>query len=369
MNILYVGPDFPGSNGTCWRNAFLELGHCVRTLDDERFDGMPGNWAAKLIRKWRGGPPASKIVELNRNILVQAHSFQPALIFFVKAAHIFPETLHSLTRISPCFVYMNDDMFNPANQMPTFAATIGLFDCILTTKSYNVREFRAAGASWAVYIPNAYDPRIHFPAQPSSSAEKQEMRGDVAFIGTFRRSRADFLERIARYREFKLNVWGGGWRKMDRFDTLHKRHAWRHLRSCVRPHELWCADMGKAIQSNSVMLGLLHHLNRDLQTSRSFEIPACGGFMLAERTEEHRMYFEEDKEAVYFDCFEELISKLRFYVAHDGPRLAIARAALRRCEQSPYRYVDRARFVLDLLNKFGCPRASQANCTDSLVAF
>jgi spore maturation protein CgeB len=320
------------------------------------------------MRKWRGRPPASKIGELNRAILIEARSFQPALTFFVKAAHIFPETLQSLAGISSRFVYMNDDMFNPANQTPTFAATIGLFDCILTTKSYNVREFQAGGAPRAVYIPNAYDPRIHFPAQPSS-AEQRKMGGDVAFIGTFRPSRADLLERIARYREFKFNVWGGGWRKMARFDNLHKRHAWHHLRSCVRPHELWCADMGKAIQSNSVILGLLHHLNRDLQTSRSFEIPACGGFMLAERTEEHRMYFEEDKEAVYFDCFEELISKLRFYVAHDGPRLRIARAALRRCEQSPYRYVDRARFALELLKKFGRPRASDANCTGPLVAF
>jgi len=108
--------------------------------------------------------------------------------------------------------------------------------------------------------------------------------------------------------------------------------------------------MGKAIQSNSISLGLLNRQNRDLQTSRSFEIPACGGFMLAERTEEHRLYFEEDREAAYFGSWDELIQKLRFYAAHERPRTEIAMAGYRRCLRSSYRYVDRAVDALALLD-------------------
>jgi spore maturation protein CgeB len=100
------------------------------------------------------------------------------------------------------------------------------------------------------------------------------------------------------------------------------------------------------MHANKLTLGLLNQDNRDLQTSRSFEIPACGGFMVAERTEEHRMYFEEDKEAAYFGSFEELRDKLRFYAAHEEVRQRIALAGYRRCLTSPYRYVDRAVFAL-----------------------
>ncbi len=348
MKILYVGPDYRGSNGTSWRDAFIELGHDVETLDDESFDPAPSTLVGKWIRKRRGRPPAERVQALNSRIEQLAREFRPDLAFFVKAYHIVPETLYALRREAPCFAWMNDDMFNPANQSPTFAESIKLFDVILTTKSYNVREFHAAGSPCALYIPNSFDPHIHFPADMTES-ERVRYGGDIAFLGTFRQTRADFLNRIAVLPDLRLRVWGGGWHKMRRIDHLHKRLAWRPLSRCVDPHELWCEEMSKAIQSNAVTLGLLNRDNRDMQTCRTFEIPACAGLMLAERTEEHRMFFEEDREAVYFDSFEEMIDKARFYAVHESERRRIAHSGYRRCCQSDYRIIDRARHALQLV--------------------
>jgi hypothetical protein len=348
VKILYVGPDVPGSNGTCWRNAFVELGHEVLTFDDGNYDPRPRTLYSRWLRKRNRRPGPHLVADLNRELLAVADEFRPRLIFLVKAYHVVPEALDRLRRVAPCYVYMNDDMFNPANQTPTFYANCPLFDLVLTTKSYNVREFHAAGAPRAVYVANAYDPHSHFPCQPSRS-ERAVMAGDIAFIGTFRPARADELNRIVALGDLKLNIWGGGWNKMRRIDNLHRWRRWRKLRPCVHGHALWCGEMGKAIQSNRITLGLLYRANRDLHSSRSFEIPACGGFMLAERTEEHRMYFEEDREAAYFGSFDELCDKLRFYSAHDGARERIALAGYRRCLASPYRYIDRARFALGLL--------------------
>jgi spore maturation protein CgeB len=362
VKVLYVGPDYRGSNGTCWRDAFVELGHDVRSFDDEKFDPMPNSLVGRLARKRRRRPTPDLVSSLNRQVEQIAAEFRPQLIFFVKAYHVEPETLDRVRRIAPCFVLMNDDMFNPANQTATFFGNIPFFDLILTTKSYNVREFLRAGAQRSVFIANSYDPRIHFPCQPTPE-ERAKMAGDIAFIGTWRPNRADFLTPVAELTDLKLNIWGGSWHKLKRIDQIHRWRRWQPLHRCVHPHELWCGDMGKAIQSNRITLGLLYQENRDMQTSRTFEIPACGGFMLAERTEEHRMYFEEDKEAVYFGTFEELRDKLRFYVAHDEAREKIARAGYRRCLESPYRYLDRARFAVEQLGALD-GRLSAAGAAD-----
>lgn len=355
LRVLYIGPDYRGSNGTCWRDAFLEIGHLVRTIDTDQLVPVPTTLAGKLRQKLLARPPYNYILRLNEIVVKEVRKFKSDFTFYIQARYILPETLAETGKYGVNLSYMNDDMFNPHNQTVSFFEAIKRMDCILTTKSYNVPEFRAAGAPLVLYIPNAYDPTIHYPAKPSLE-ERSSYIGDVAFIGTFRPERADFLARVAEFNgEFKLNVWGGGWNKMSRPIYWHKRRAWRKLRSRIRGKALWCADMGKAIQSNKICLGLLYHANRDLHTSRSFEIPACGGFMLAERTDEHRMYFEEDKEAVYFSSFEEMLDKVRYYHAHEQERQRIAEAGYQRCLRSPYRYVDRALFTVEQFHQL-CKR-------------
>lgn len=348
LKILYVGPDYRGSNGTCWRDAFVTLGHDVRTCNDEGADPAPASLAQRVLRKFAPSPSPRSIAAVSRLAAAEMERFRPDLTFFVKLRYVTTELLEKAAQYGPRLSYMNDDMFNPDNQTASFHDNIRAVDWILTTKSYNVREFLGAGAANATYIPNAYDPAIHYPVEPSP-VEREVLGGDVGFIGTFRRDRADFLARLkAGAMDVRLNVWGGGWDKMSRADNWDRAWAWRCLRPCVHRAELFCEAMGKAIQSSRLMLGLLFRKNRDLHTSRSFEIPACGGFMLAERTEEHRLYFEEDKEAVYFDGLDELADKIRFYVAHDDIRTRIAAAGYRRCLSSPYTYVDRARTALEI---------------------
>jgi spore maturation protein CgeB len=345
MRILYIGPDYAGSNGTCWRDAFCELGHDVRTIDDEKYYS-PRGFAGKLAQRVHRRPLRAQTDALNAAVLKQAREFKPEMTFYIKAYYVLPETVDATRRFGLNFAFMNDDMFMPGISTFTFLENIKRMDCILTTKSFSVREYHAAGSPLAIYVPNAYDPRIHYPAQPSD-AERAQYEADVAFIGNFRPWKANFLSHLAKFKtEFKLNVWGPDWHNMTRVDHWIHTWKWLALRDCVRGRGLWCAEMGKAIQSTKIMLGLVLREVRDLHTSRSFQIPACGGFMLGERTEEHRMYFTEDKEAVYFSSQQELIDKVRFYLAHDNLRQRIAEAGYQKVLRLNARYVDRAAFAI-----------------------
>jgi spore maturation protein CgeB len=80
---------------------------------------------------------------------------------------------------------------------------------------------------------------------------------------------------------------------------------------------------------------------------RTFEVPACGSFMLAERSEEQRAMFVEDREAVFFSNTEELCDKVRYYLAHDDLRRRIAQAGFDRVTSGRNTYRDRLSVLMD----------------------
>lgn len=85
-----------------------------------------------------------------------------------------------------------------------------------------------------------------------------------------------------------------------------------------------------------IALGLLERACPDQVTTRSIEIPACGAFMLAPRTQELLKLFEEGREAEFFASRTELLDKLAYYLARQMERDRIAAAGRDRCLRSGY---------------------------------
>jgi spore maturation protein CgeB len=89
------------------------------------------------------------------------------------------------------------------------------------------------------------------------------------------------------------------------------------------------ADYAAAISCSQISLGLLSEIvegasSGDLITTRTFEIPACGGVLLHERTVDVLKIFREEESCVCFEGIDELVSKIDQLLADEEWRRAIA---------------------------------------------
>jgi len=324
MRILYIGPLHQGS--TCLQRylALIELGHLVLAFDTEYY--FPSNYRGihTIVRKLQFGP---RLWKMNRDIKAALTKFAPDLLWVDKGLQLDPRILIDSKQLpkSPLLVHFSpDDMMNPNNQSRFYLHAIPLYDIHITTKTPNVSELKQLGARKVYFMDNKYCPNIHRPIE-ISGPEREAYGAKVGFIGCYERERAMSIKHIAEA-GLPVRVWGYGWG-----NNLPARS---YLVLENRP--LWGEEYPRAICATDINLCFLRKVNRDQQTSRTMEIPACGGFMLAERTDEHLRLFKEDEEAVFFSSDDELVEKVRYYLAHTNERLAIARAGYNRCISSGY---------------------------------
>ncbi len=63
---------------------------------------------------------------------------------------------------------------------------------------------------------------------------------------------------------------------------------------------------------------------------RNFEVPGCAGFLLSGHADDLDRYYRIGEEVACFESRTDLIEKIRYYLAHDEKRQAIAQAGYRR---------------------------------------
>ena len=88
--------------------------------------------------------------------------------------------------------------------------------------------------------------------------------------------------------------------------------------------------------------------NRDGHVMRSFEIPAVGGFMVAEDTAEHREIFGAEGERVcYFRTPAEAVERTRWAMSHPEERARMAASARALVIGGAHTYRDRLERMLE----------------------
>jgi spore maturation protein CgeB len=260
------------------------------------------------------------------------------IVWIDKGITINAETLRYIKQVSPktkIISYSPDNMALKHNQSLNFLKAFPYYDVHFTTKSYIIDEMKRLGAREVIFTNKLYEPTFHYPRELTAD-DLQRLGGDVGFIGAWEEDRCKSLVYLAN-NGIRVKVYGDG-----------KWNSYRHIPNLEIQSGIFSDDYPKALQAFKISICFLRKLNYDLQTSRTMEIPACGGFMLAERTDEHLALFIEGKEADFFSSDEELLEKCRYYLAHEGKRLQIAAAGTLRCKTSGYSNEESIRKMLKI---------------------
>lgn len=120
--------------------------------------------------------------------------------------------------------------------------------------------------------------------------------------------------------------------------------------------------MLRTLRRYRVQLNFFRPHNIASHNMRTFEVPACGGIMLAEDSTEHRSFFNNGAEAFYFCSPVEMIEGARHLLCMSkSDAAAVRRAARERSMQSGYTYRDRARQALTEISALHARRQQVAS--------
>lgn len=324
MRILFVGEKWLGSGAGACSRALRKLGHEVIDLDEQVF--LP-QWRGTLLKGFRKLLMPLIAQAFNKEALRIARWFEPQILFAFKGSLLKRGTVAAVRHAGAWAVnyYPDNSLWGHGPWLPK---AIGEYDVVFFTKPFWAADVqRRVTLQRTVYLPHGYDPCVHRMWE-ISPADEARYGHDVAYIGNYHPHKLAWLEGlVASLPDLDLAIWGGGWRGA----AMSQR-----LRRCVTgiaPHGVAYA---KVIRASKICLGINFGATAgasqgDQTSTRTFEIPACGGFMLHERTPELLELFDEDGEVACFSSVQELASKIQYYLNHPEERAKVAQAAHNRC--------------------------------------
>ncbi len=325
MKILYAAQLSPNDSAQYRAWALERLGHTLVTLNT--LDYQPASpLLRKVVHRAQVGPWVSR---MNRDILAAAERERPEIFWADKLLALQPKTLDLLREMGIATVsYMIDNAFGPRRDpgWRLYMKDIPHFDLHVVQRDKNIADYMQRGARDVIKIQTAYEPTIHFPPEGEWSDARRD-RG-VSFIGTSYDDRPTFLTRL--WRECGLPVVISG----DRMWKARLEPA--AAAALYTGTELYGKDYREAVWRSKINLSFITHSNQDEFVHKSFEIAACGGFLLAERSAGHQARFREDEEAVFFTGIDECSEKIRRYLPDEAARTRIAAAGRARAVRDGY---------------------------------
>jgi hypothetical protein len=319
---LVVCDQWLGSNGYAGMKALRRAGWSVRVLDEREY--IPLHWRVPVMRALARAVRRFAVAEFNRELVHQAKTLQPELVLVFKGTFVSARSLRALRALGVrTYCFYPDVSFRVHG--PYLPRALPVYDWIFTTKSFGPHDLRdQLGATRASVILHAFDADLHRMVD-LTPADLASYACDLSFIGTWSPKKEQVLTEIRRRRPaLVLRIWGAQWGPVARRNEV--------LRDAIVGKTVEGEEYIRAIQASAINLAILSEARTgassgDRITSRTFHIPAAGGFMLHERTDELLRLFDEPNEVVAYGDVGELVARIDQALTDEPMRRRVAARA------------------------------------------
>jgi len=263
------------------------------------------------------------------------------MIFVIKGYYLKPATISKIKRNHKIVICFNpddpfDSEFGTSNH--SIRSSISYYDAYFIWHRKLVQPIRDAGCKNVFYLPFAADTDIIKPRNLNRNNVSKEDCYAVSFIGNSDRERIASMNRLSfllRDWSEKKAVFGTGWKNIKGFECVSQVVGENYLDTMHR---------------TKINLNILRNQNRNSNNMRTFEIPAAGGFMLHEYSEEAADFFKEGIEAEFYRDMEECADKIKYYFNHDDIRNKIAQAGYMKVFSAGYTYISLVKTIEKKIN-------------------
>ncbi|RTL33136.1 MAG: glycosyltransferase family 1 protein [Burkholderiales bacterium] len=344
MRVLYLGGAHPSSTSRHRADALRRLGCAVTHLDPQEAIAAQtkGRWLGAL--HYRTGYSLTRAV-VESWLQRQLHGKDRFDLCWVDSGELLgPKAIADLRdRAGYVVLFNHDDPSGPRDRLRfmTLRAAIAQYSLCVVVRDINVAEFQSLGARDVMRVWMSYDEMAHRPLSPQAPVA-DIYRNDVVFIGRCMKGEGrDVLMHALIEQGIKPAIWGDNW-----FSSA----VWPALQPYWRGAALSGQDYVDALRGAQICIGMLSKGNRDRHTTRTMEIPAAGGLLCAERTDEHLQLYVENEEAVFWDDARECAALCKRLLADPALARNIRLAGQRRLLANQVGNEDICRAVFKRLN-------------------
>lgn len=327
--ILIVGEFRAAIHEPALYNAMLDLGYDVEAFKTQIFFDKCSDLSYRLQYHFQFG---LSIIQLNK-ALKSTLKKNYDLIFLYRPRLIYKGTFKALNK-SKIFIYNNDDPFSEKYHFLywfNFKRLLPLADHIFSYRLKNINDYKSRNFYNTSLLRSWYIEKNNFYLSVKKSV-------DAIFIGHFEDDGRDIIFKFLVENEINLQIYGPGWQQ-SKFYKFFKTH------DLIFP-ALNTEEYNEVLNSSNIAIVLFSKLNNDGYTRRCFEIPPTKTAMIAFKTNEISLLFNEE-EIILFETKEELLLKIKYFLKNKDELKLIGENGFKRNLKDKNEVRDRAAQIMN----------------------